>query len=117
MVCQPSAAETMVALTRRWAEDRALLAGPRERLAMLVRAAMSHGLRFDPRRVTLLIRWLDRDRVRMDLRWLGGSDTAQPSPEFDDVRATISTLDTFADEWGVGRKESGWVQWMVVDTR
>lgn len=117
LVCRPGAMETVLTLTRRWAEDRALRDRASARLAVLVRAAMAHGLRFEPRAMTLLVRWLDRDRVRVDLRWFDCSGAARPSPGADEVGATMWLLDTVADTWGIGRKGSGWVHWIVVDTR
>jgi hypothetical protein len=117
VVCRSHFVDTVLALTRRWAEDRALQDGAVTRLVRLMRAAVVHGRRFDPRGVTLLIRWQDPDRVRLDLRWRGCTRTARPSKAGDDVGATISTLDGSADEWGVVRRGHGWAHWMVFDTR
>ena len=116
LVCQPQVVETVLVATRRWGKDRALSNLACERLTALVHAAMVHGLRFDPRGVTLLIRWLDPDRVRLDLRWHGCSSTARVALADGDVGATIATLDTLAEEWGFGSSRRGSIQWMVVDT-
>lgn len=116
VVCHPHVVETVTTLTRRWADDRALSDVARERLSAVVRAALGHGLRFDPRAVVVLIQWLDPDRVRVDVRWLGCSDTARATPAMNDVQATISTLDTMADQWGFGGGQRGWVHWMIVAT-
>jgi anti-anti-sigma factor len=116
LLCHPEVVESVLALTRRWAEDRALSYAARERLATLTRAAMAHGLQFDPRRVTLLVRWLDLDRVRLELKWFGCSGAARPGTASSDVTATIATLDALSDEWGVGRRGDGWLHWIVADT-
>jgi hypothetical protein len=116
VVCHPHVVETVLTLTRRWADDRALSDVARERLSAVVRAALGHGLRFDPRAVVIRIQWLDADRVRVDVRWLGCSETARPMPAKNDVQATISTLDTLADQWGFGGGQRGWVHWMTVAT-
>lgn len=117
VVCQPQAVGTVLAATRRWADDRALPVVACERLTGLVYAAIGYGLRFDPRGVTLLIRWIDPDRIRLDLRWHGCSATARESTADCDVSETISTLDAIAETWGFGRGRRGPVHWMVVDTR
>ncbi|MDF1605795.1 hypothetical protein [Nocardioides sp. YIM 152315] len=116
LLCHREVVETAVRLTDRWADDRALTGVDRERLVSLTHAAMTHGLRFEPSRMTLLIRWLDLDRVRLDLRWVGCSSTALPGTASRDVDATISTLDAIADEWGVGHSGSDWVHWIVAET-
>lgn len=117
LVCRPYFGDAVLGLTRRWATDRALNRLAAERLANLVCAGVAHGQRFDPRGVTVVIRWEDPDRVRLDLRWLGCAKAARPSKDIDEVRETISTLDRCADEWGLGRSRLGWVHWMVFDTR
>lgn len=117
LVCRTGIVENVLALTRRWAEDRALRDRASARLAVLVRAAMAHGLRFDPRTMTLQVRWLDRDRIRVDLRWFDCAAAAKPSPGADRVGATTWLLDTVANTWGIGRTRNGWVHWIVVDTR
>jgi hypothetical protein len=114
---QPQVVQTVLGLMRRWAEDRALSDVARVRLAALVRATMGHGLRFGPRALTVLIGWVDPDRVRLEVRWIGCSTIASGNLSGHDVGATISTLDTLADGWGFGSGRSGWVHWMVVDTR
>jgi hypothetical protein len=116
VVCHPHVVETVLTLTRRWADDRALSDVARERLSAVVRAALEHGLRFDPRAAVIRIQWLDADRVHVDVRWFGCSDTARPTPAKNDVQATISTLDTHADQWGFGGGQRGWVHWMTVGT-
>lgn len=107
--------DTLQSLIRGWADDRALSAGASGRLVALARAALAHGLRFEPREVALLVRWCDLERVRLDLRWIDCRDTARPDPEGDDVDATISTLDTLAADWGVTCVEGTWVHWIVAD--
>ena len=117
LVCGPQVARTAHDLARRWGQDRALPAAAMDGLASLVLAAVAHGIRFDPRSVTIMLRWVDLDRVRIDVRWKGCSTTARPSATGDDLESTAGTLDAFAEEWGFGMSGWGPVQWMVFDTR
>ena len=71
--------------------------------------------RVDPQEVTLLLRWSDAERVRLDVRWRGCSSTARTDAGGQEVRTTIATLDALAAEWGVELVPSGWVLWMVAD--
>jgi hypothetical protein len=121
LVCGPAIEQTAEALTRRWAQDRALRGPIVERLATLALTATEHGLRFGPRGLTLQIRWLDLDRIRLEVRWHGGSSTAHPSSR-DPSRArsqieqVAATLDELADGWGLSSDANAAVHWMVVDT-
>jgi hypothetical protein len=122
LVCGPAIEQTAEALTRRWAQDRALRGPIAERLATLARTATEHGLRFEPRGLTLQIRWLDLDRIRLEVRWHGCSSTAHPS--FRDpsrargeIERVAAVLDEMADEWGIGSEARDEFHWMVVDTR
>lgn len=104
-------------LACRWGEDRALSAAAVGRLAALVVAAVRHGLRFDPRGVTIRLRWLDPDRVHLEVRWHGCSGTAPSPVASGGIESTAATLDAYAEEWGFGISKSGPTQWMVIDTR
>ncbi|WP_460709679.1 STAS domain-containing protein [Nocardioides dilutus] len=117
LVCGPDVARTAQELTRRWARDRALPAASVSRLGALVLAAITHGLRFDPRSVTIAVRWVDLDRVRVDVRWKGCSATARPAGASGDLESTTGTLDALAEDWGFSTNAWGPVQWMVLDTR
>ncbi len=117
LICGAETTDTVLGLTRRWGEDRALGSGAVGRLGMLVRAAMEHGLRFAPRAVTVMVRWLDADRVRIDVRWHGCRATARPTATESDVESTAAALDVLAEDWGFTIGRSGPVQWMVLDTR
>jgi hypothetical protein len=118
LVCGPHVARTAHDLVLRWGRDRALSAAALGRLSALVLAAMAHGLRFDPRRVGIAMRWIDLDRVRVDVTWKGCSATAVPSAiDDEELDATAETLDTYAAEWGFGTGRTGPIQWMVLDTR
>ena len=112
----PGSDETLMAATTHWVQSRVLPGPAGERVACLVSAALSHGARFAPRAVTLLIRWEDHSRVRVDVRWVGASHTATVRAPGGDVECSTAVFDAFADEWGVGPRRNGWVQWMVVDT-
>ena len=84
---------------------------------MLVRAAMEHGLRFDPRGLTMTLRWRDVDRVRIDVWWEGCRSTARRGVNDGDLESTAAALDVLAEDWGFATSRSGPVQWMVIDTR
>ena len=117
LVCSPGIGSTAQALARRWGEDRALSGVAVERLAALVLAAIGHGARFDPRAVTITLRWLDLDRVRVDVRWHGCLEIARLPAADGEVESTAATLDAFAEDWGFGTNSSGPIQWMVLNTR
>lgn len=117
LVCGPHVAHTAHELVRRWGRDRALAASALDRLASLVVAAVAHGLRFDPRSVSIAMQWLDLDRVRVDVRWRGCSATATVPSAEGELESTVGTLDALAEEWGFSTSNWGPVQWMVLDTR
>ena len=122
LVCGPAIEQTAEALTRRWAQDRALRGPITERLATLALTATEHGLRFEPRGLTLQIRWLDLDRIRLEVRWHGCSSTAHPSSRDPsrvrgEIAQVAAVLDEMADEWGISSDAPAPVHWMVLDTR
>jgi hypothetical protein len=117
LVCGPQVAHTALELVRRWGRDRALSSTAMVRLSSLVLAAVSHGLRFNPRSVTITLRWVDLDRVRVDVRWRNCSRTAIPVEADGDLESTAGTLDALAEDWGFATSSWGPVQWMVFDTR
>jgi hypothetical protein len=114
LLCNDSTDDTAQALVRRWCEDRAVPVPATNGIVMLVRAAVAHGLRFDPRTVGVGLRWLDPDRVLVDLRCRGCAGTAVDAGEQD---ATAAVFDACAEAWGVGTSASGPTHWFVVDTR
>jgi hypothetical protein len=109
----PQVADLLPAAIRRWAEDCELSTDTRERLGLLAHAAVSHGLRFDPSAVDLLLRWLDPNRLLIDLRCVGCAEAATPTSDRADVGGTISTLDVLAADWGIRRDTRESVLWMV----
>lgn len=117
LVCGPQIARTAHDLALRWGRDRALPAAALDRLTALVLAAVTHGLRFAPKGVAIAMRWIDLDRVRVDVTWKGCSSTAMPPAMDEELEATAATLDAFAEQWGFGTVSSGPIQWMVLDTR
>lgn len=117
LICNARTPITVPGLARRWGEDRVLAPAAVHRLAMLVRTATEHGLRFDPQGVTLTLRWLDVDRVRIDVWWEGCRPTARRGVSDSDLESTAAALDALAEDWGFAASRSGPVQWMVIDTR
>ena len=116
LACQPRVAETVLELIAGWAEDRALPEDGRRRVACLMGTAIEHGMRFEPRALTISVRWVGAERIRVDLRWYGTAETARPGGAVHDLAATISTLDALAVDWGMGRIGNVSVQWIVSDT-
>ncbi|WP_156390979.1 MULTISPECIES: hypothetical protein [unclassified Nocardioides] len=114
--CRPGVDRRAVTATRRWAEDRAVGAQARERLVCLALAAVEHALRFDPARVAILLRWLDLDRILLDVGALGCSGTARHGVDPCDVKEATPVFDALAQEWGVRAIERGWSLWMGVTT-
>jgi hypothetical protein len=112
--CNDATDDTAQALVRRWCKDRAVPVPAANAIVTLVRAAVVHGLRFEPRAVGVGLRWLDPDRVLVDLRWRGCAGTAVDAGEQD---ATTAVLDACAEAWGFGTSASGPTHWFVVDTR
>lgn len=117
LVRNPQVGQTARQLALQWAQDRALTDAAIGRLTALVDAAVGHGVRFDPRRVTIRLRWLDPDRVRVDVKWRGCSGTARATVTSGDIEVTVATLDAYAEDWGFGISDDGPVQWMIIDTR
>lgn len=118
LLCSPRIELTAEELARSWGGEQALSAHAVERLAGLVLAAVRHGLRFGPRGVTIEVRWLDRDRLRIDVRWRECSGRAVASrPGAGDVESTAATLDALAESWGFGASSTDPLQWIVLDTR
>ena len=115
VLCGPRAVETVLRLLGTWADDRALAQHARTRLTHVMDAALDHGLRFEPRAVTISVRWVDVERVRVDLRWFGGAEAARRQRAGRDLSTTIATLEALTVEWGVGRRAGVAVQWVVAD--
>ena len=115
VICQPGIVETVLGLIARWADDRALPENARRRLGYLMGAAVEHGTRFEPRALTVSVRWVGVERVRVDLRWYGGADAARQERPAQALAGTIATLDALAEEWGLGHNGSAWIQWIVAD--
>ena len=115
VICQPHLVDTVLDLIARWADDRALSQNGRRKLAYLMGAAVEHGTRFAPRALTVFVRWVDVERIRVDLRWYGCADAACREQPAHGLAGTISTLDALAVEWGLGHTGGAWIQWIVAD--
>lgn len=117
LACSPQLGCAAQALARRWGEDRALSTGAVNRIATLVAAAVGHGLWFGPKSMTMTLRWLDLDRVLIDVTWHKCLSTAASTVREADLESTVSIFDSLSSEWGFGARGLGLAQWMVVDTR
>lgn len=117
LVCSPRVESTAQQLVRQWAREQALPPAAIDQLAALVLAAVGHGLRFGPRGVTILVHWVDHDRLRIDVKWRACSGRALTPRPGVDVESTAATLDALAEAWGFGTSNTDPHQWIVLDTR
>ena len=106
----------VVAVARRWCVDRALRPWTLMTVASLMSEAVSYGLRHGAQGLDLSIRWVDLDRVRLELAWRGCG--ARPMTADPVGQASVPLFDRLADAWGVEAAADGeaW-QWFDVDTR
>jgi hypothetical protein len=112
----PSSRGAVQAVVRKWCIDRALRPRTVSTVTALAGEAVSCGHRVGARGLSLRLRWLDLDRMRIELSW-HGCDAAVLTRS-DAVRSRTGTFDRLADSWGVevaGSHES--FQWFDVDTR
>ena len=117
LVCSSHIGFTARDMARRWGRDRALSPVTAERLLALIDAAVGYGLRFGPRGVTIMLRWLDPDRMRVDVKWRECSGTAISPRPGGDVESTAATFDALAEAWGFVTTNADPLQWIVLDTR
>ncbi len=115
LICGPHVRDATVELLGRWAQDRAVPTSGADRLTLLSSAAIAHGLLFRPRAVTVSLRWVDPDRVRVDLRWHGVAGVAPGSVTQAKLDSTIAIFDAVADNWGFGHGSTT-THWLVLDT-
>jgi hypothetical protein len=115
LVCGPRVAATARDMARRWGEDRTLSEAAVTRLTALVHAAVGHGLRFGPRAVTVTVRWIDPDRMRVAVRWNASWALALSSLDDGVLDQTVAILDAFSQEWGFCAGRHGPVHWMVLE--
>ena len=114
LFCGPRVRETCEHLVRRWAEDRALPARAVDRICVLTSAALGHGLLYQPRGVSVTMRWADVDRVRVDVLWHGCTRVSQGTVSSEKLESTVALFDAAAVRWGFGHGSPS--QWMVVDS-
>lgn len=116
----PAATTAARDLVRAWCRDRAVPGQAADRLVVLVQAATRVALERDPRRVAVGLRWLDPDRIILDVRSRGcsspgpvagrhGRRTPHTSP-------AAVVFDVAAQGWGSRLRATESVQWFVVDT-
>ncbi len=114
----PRATDAARDLTHRWCTDRAVPVRAADRIVLLAQAATRHGIGLDPRAVALGLRWLDADRVGVDVRscdctHLPGS----ASPDTRGAGPTADVFDTTSESWGLRVRAPDAIHWFVVDTR
>lgn len=116
----PTATTTARDLVRAWCRDRAVPVQAADRLVVLVQTATRVALERDPRRVAVGLRWLDPDRVILDVRSRGCSSPG-PAAARHGRRSTRTSpaamvFDVTAQGWGSRLRATESVQWFVVDT-
>lgn len=113
LACTPRASEVAGDASRRWCADRAVPQRASARIVLLTQAATKHGLGLRPRTVALRLRWLDVDRVEVDVHSRGCSR----STVSDDSSPPSDVFDAASEGWGLRVRASDTVHWFVVDTR
>ena len=106
----------VLAIARAWCADRALGPGIVAAVTDLVREALSCGCRSGAAEVSMTIRWIDLDRMRIELVWHDA--VASAMTQDGEQRASTDEFDRLTDRWGVrptGASES--CHWFDVDTR
>jgi hypothetical protein len=109
-------------LARGWCSDRAVPGAAADGIVTLVVAAVRHGLRFGPRAVVIGLRWLDPDRVAVDVRWRGCARVAESTAAGStaagrpDLELTAAAFDALSESWGLRILTPDPVHWFVVDT-
>lgn len=116
----PTATTAARDLVREWCRDRAVPGHAADRLVVLVQAATRVALERDPRRVAVGLRWLDPDRIILDVRSRGCSSPGpvagrhgRRSPH---ASPAAVVFDVAAQGWGSRLRATESVQWFVVDT-
>lgn len=113
----PQAEDAARDATRRWCADRAVPIRAAARIVLLTQAATRQGLRWDPRAVGLGLRWLDADRVAVDVCSRDCSrlpDRAASTGT--DAGPTAALFDAATEDWGLRVHAHDEVRWFVVDT-
>jgi hypothetical protein len=117
LVCGEGMDATAQDLARGWCNDRAVPRTAADSIVTLVAAALRHGLRFGPRAVAIGLRWLDPDRVAVDVRWRGCSRvTGSTAAGTRDLETTAAAFDALSESWGLRILTPDPVHWFVVDT-
>jgi hypothetical protein len=105
---------------RAWCRDRAVPGEAADRLVVLVQAATRVALERDPRRVAVGLRWLDPDRIILDVRSRGcsspGPVAGRPGRRSPHASPAAVVFDVAAQAWGSRLRATESVQWFVVDT-
>ncbi len=107
---------SVMAVARKWCVDRALRPATVTTVAYLTGEAVSCGRRVGAKGLSLRMRWLDLDRMRIELDWHGCRAAALSADEA--LQPSVCPFDRLADGWGVearGVDESH--QWFDIDTR
>lgn len=118
LACTPRASEAAGDASRRWCADRAVPQPASARIVLLAQAATTHGLGLRPRAVALRMRWLDPDRVEVDVRSRGCSRLrGAGSKNSDEASPPAEVFDAECEGWGLRLGAFDAIHWFVVDTR
>jgi hypothetical protein len=120
LLANPTATTAARDLVRAWCRDRAVPGQAADRLAVLVQTATRVALERDPRRLAIGLRWLDPDRVILDVRSRGcsspGPVTARHGRRSAHTSPAAMVFDVTSQGWGSRLRATESVQWFVVDT-
>lgn len=116
----PTATTSARDLVRGWCRDRAVPSQAADRLVVIVQTATRLALERHPRRIAVGLRWLDPDRVILDVRSKGCTAT-RPSGSRTGRRPShtsplTSVFDIASQGWGSRLRATESVQWFLVDT-
>ncbi len=118
LACTPRASQAAVDASRSWCADRAVPPRASARIALLAQAATKHGLGLRPRTVALRLRWLDPDRVEVDVRSRGCARLRDAGTRLSDGTSPSSQMfDAACEGWGLRVGVLDTLHWFVVDTR
>jgi hypothetical protein len=120
LACTPTAGTDAVSAARRWCVDRAMRTETVTDVLRLVEEAVAYASRFGPRGLVMTMRWVDLDRMRIELAWQGcaAQALASASSSGECLQRASRVCDALAETWGLGTDEDGnsW-QRFTVDTR
>ena len=85
--------------------------------ARIASSAVKQGLVHEPRALTLALRWVDLDRVRLDFRWHACVARFPGRDHQREQAPALATLRAESQTWGLMHRGHQTTQWIVLDSR